>query len=197
MRRLAAVTVGAVLVIGIGPATAGLGDDRPDESWCDHHAAAAGFVAGSYFEVVVGAGTTRDRPVYSGFACADGHVGRRQFDALVTAWLDTEDGNAGVACPHQAAPDAVTCKQRTVPLPGRSANRADAAQNRWTVDVLGAGIAYDVGDGVSVEGRTPATCLREACVADRAPHAWVEPGDQSDPVPDAGVGTRQGSGGTD
>lgn len=181
MRRLAVVTMGTAALIGIGPATAGLGSPEHEPSWCDDNADAVARMRGSnQFDLVIGVGAESEKPVQSGYACVDGEVGRRHVDGIVTAWVDTQYGNAGWSCARQPT-EAVTCKRRSADLPGNSSDPATSPRNEWRLKVLGVGLAYDL-DTASVAAGTRAerSCVshdesREACTDDQEYRAWAQP----------------------
>ena len=184
--RLAVATVGAIVVMGIGPATAGIGADDRNDSWCDERAdVSTRVMAPGHVEFVLGAGTTTDRPVQSAFACVDAGVADRwEADGLVTAWLDAEYGRAGWSCVRQPVPSAVTCKRTSVPLPGRATGRADSPQNEWWIGALGVGVSYDVASPTTRAGtRTPAACVRNVCRDEGEYRAWARTGDAEEPQP--------------
>ena len=189
MRRLAVVTIGAIVVTGIGPATAGIGGGDERESWCGDNSALKADVDGpAGVAVVAGVGATRDTPVQTGFACVEGDVGSRyEANALVTGWLDTEYGRAGMSCVRQPARQAVTCRRTSVPLPGRASGRADSAQNQWSFGVLdlGVGLSYDLDVSTTrTATRTSGACVRNVCREESEYRAWADSGAADEPPPD-------------
>lgn len=195
MRRLAVITVGAIVVMGIGPATAGIGGGDPAESWCRDNATMVADVNGpAGVALAAGVGATRDKPVQSGYACVDGEVGsRHDFDALVTGWVDTEYGRAGLSCVRQPARQALTCKRTSVPLPGRASGRVDSAENDWTFGVLdlGVGLSYDLDVSTTrTATRTSGACVRNVCRDESEYQAWADSGPADEPAPDPRCGER-------
>lgn len=192
MRRLAVVTMGTAALMGIGPATAGMtsGGHRP--SWCEDNADAVARVGGAgQADLVVGVGKADpDKPVQSGYACVDGDVGRRHLDAIVTAWVDTQYGYAGMSCARQPT-EAVTCKRHNLSLPGRASDPATSSHNEWQLKVLGVGVGYDVGaSSASAATRAEPACValeeRQVCTAASEYRGWAQPTQE----PSAGVQDR-------
>ncbi|HVF73448.1 MAG TPA: hypothetical protein VM938_00260 [Acidimicrobiales bacterium] len=189
MKRLAVVTIGAIVVTGIGPATAGIGGGE-NGSWCADRSSLDARVDGpADVVVVVGAGSRPDKPVKSAFACVDGNVGRRySVDALVTTWIDTEYGRAGYSCPRQPV-QAVQCRRTSFQLPAQSSNQLESADNAWTIELLGAGVAYDLDLSRSrTAAHTPGACAREVCHEPGAYGAWADTGPADAPPPDPDCG---------
>lgn len=183
MRRLAVVTMGTTALMGIGPALAGITTGTHDRSWCEDNADAVARLSAGQADLVVGVGKADDdKPVQSAFACLDGEMGRRHVDAIVTGWVDTQYGYAGMSCARQPV-EALTCKRQSLPLPGRASDPATSSRNEWQLKALGLGVGYDVGtSSAAATARADDACVghddRQVCSEAAEYRAWVRPADQ-------------------
>lgn len=163
---------------------AGIGPDGKGETWCERHATLAAEIDGpGGVEVVAGVGAARDKPVQSVFACLEAEAARREANALITGWVDTEYGQAGLSCVRQPASHLVTCKRTSAPLPGQSSERVDSAGNEWRFKLLGVGVSYDLGSPTTRAGaRTTDACVDNMCATGGEYRAWARPTPADEPA---------------
>lgn len=180
MKRLALAAMVATAVVATAMLPA-LADPTPNrfrkgDSWCERHAQnmfeleVAGHAA-----VVVGGGTYLDRPVHSAYGCYDLQVGGQRRGDLVSAWLDGENGEAGVTCVKQSSPKS--CQRTPVPLPFEASSPLAHPGEPWWLQVLGLEVQYGFADGVvsAGAGGTPCVPGADACVTVRDRRASAAP----------------------
>lgn len=169
MKRLALMGT-AVMVAMAAAIVPAVADELPNrfrkgDSWCERHAKTMVDVeVAEEVGVVVGAGSYLDRPVTSAYGCYDIKAGGERRGELVSAWMDAEEGDAGVTCVKQSS--AKSCKRTPVDLPFQGTTPLGHPGEPWWLHVLGLELEYGLDSGVvsvGVGGR-PCAAATEACV---------------------------------
>lgn len=169
MKRLA-LTVMAMTAVVAGAIAPALADEAPTrfrkgDSWCERHAKTMVEVeVAEEVGLVVGAGSYLDRPVTSAYGCYDLEVGNERRGELVSAWMDAEQGDAGVTCVKQSSPKS--CKRTPVDLPFQGTTPLGHQGEAWWLHVVGLELEYGLDGGVASVGAggKPCVAAADACV---------------------------------